>query len=99
MSGDWDDVDAAVEIGADQAECAVASQTTESDGVRRYSLKHIRGSTISLVVRRVGEQEIQLEATARPARNAALEYRVLERTRIRLSDLRGVEVAPIRPTE
>lgn len=104
MLGDADDLDAAVEVGAGQAECVivsvsnvVTSDTSAVSGVvvRRFELKHISGQTAVLDLSTT-EPKINARCTVFPLGNSTLEELILDRVRVRLSDLKGKEFAPIR---
>ncbi|MBY0311202.1 MAG: hypothetical protein K2W85_03945 [Phycisphaerales bacterium] len=103
MLGDADDLDAAVEVGAGQAECVIVSASDVIDDtsavlrarVRRFELKHISGQTAVLDLSTT-EPKINARCTVFPLGNAKLEELILDRVRVRLSDLKGKEFAPIR---
>lgn len=104
MLGDLDDLDAAVEVGAGQAECvivsvssAVISDTPAVQGavVRRFELRHVSGRTVVLELYNT-QPAITARCTVFPLSDPKLERQILDRVRVRLSDLRGKEFAPIR---
>lgn len=101
VAGDWDDVDAAVEVGAAQAECAVVSSSAGAGGAQRtFEVKHISGQRLTLTVTRAdtsaNASRISVVAAAQLVRDAELERRLAQRVGLRLSDLAGKEFAPIR---
>lgn len=98
MVGDADDLDAAVEVGAGQAECVIVSMANGADGQptsRRYELKHVSGRTVKLEMDAHGPT-VKATCSVQPLGDAKLERRILDRVRVRLEDLKGREWAPIR---
>ncbi len=101
VQGDWDDVDAAVEVGVGQGEAAVVRSQAAPDGLqRRYELKHVSGLTGVLNVRAESDgkdpRPIALSCTMGAMESGGLSHRIIERVARRLTDLKGLEVAPIR---
>ena len=100
VTGDWDDVDAAVETAAGQSEMAELLVEAVSDRERVYTLRTIRDETAKLVVRRgpgagVNGVPIQLEARVGAFGDASQEQRLLRAMTRRLEDLKGVDFAPV----
>ena len=105
LEADWDDIDAAAEVGTGQAECVVVRAQTLPDGLeRRFDLKHVSGLTGRLVVRldphgprptTPGQSRSPCEMG--PLGTPELEKLIVKRVAKRLSDLKGVEFAPIKP--
>lgn len=99
MLGDPDDLDAAVEVGAAQAECVIVTMTSAPDvqpALRRYELKHITGRTVKLELNAAEPPTVRATCSVLPLGDAKLERLILDRVRIRLEDLKGREWAPIR---
>lgn len=105
MTGDWDDLDAAVEVGLGQAEAVqVGKPVVSADGRERvYRFEHISGLKGELTATRLSEREqgadvrLACRAGAIATRETAdIERRVLARVKLRLGDLLGKEFAPIR---
>ncbi|MBX3410903.1 MAG: hypothetical protein KF859_13590 [Phycisphaeraceae bacterium] len=105
--GDWNDVDAAVDVAASRAELAPLSEqsTRLRDGTRekRYVLLAADDARALLTVRQgvagAGEQgpgPIEFEAVMSPRRDEAREKRLLSAAASRLRDLAGREWAPLR---
>jgi hypothetical protein len=95
-------MDAAVEVGVGQAEAVVVRSQTAPDGLqRRYELKHVSGLTGVLTVRAESDgkdpRPIALSCTMGAMENGGLAQRIVDRVSRRLTDLKGREVAPIRP--
>ena len=101
IEADWDDVDAAVEVGVGQAEAAILHSEPSPDGLqRRYQLKHVSGVTGVLTARVESDgkdpRQIAFTCTMGAMENGGLAQHILDRVAVRLKDLRGREVAPIR---
>ena len=101
IEADWDDVDAAVEVGVGQAEGVVVHSEPSPDGMQRgYQLKHVSGVTGVLTARVEAEgkdpRPIVFTCTMGAMDNGGLAQRILDRIAVRLKDLKGKEVAPIR---
>ncbi len=102
IEADWDDVDAAVEVGVGQAESVVVHTDPSPDNLqRRYALKHVSGLTGVLTARvESGDHDprpISFTCTMGAMENGGLAQNILDRIAVRLKDLKGKEVAPIRP--
>ncbi len=96
---DWDDVDAAVETGAGQAEMAVVFDETPSPDERVFYLRTIGDKPVKLTVTRTNSEApptIQLEVRAGVFGDPGDQARLLKAVSTRLSDLKGVEFAPVR---
>lgn len=102
VQGDWNDLDAAVEVGAGQAECVMYGKTRKvSETHRRYDLKHVSGRRFVLTATRGSANKdenipITLECPIAAASSGAVEDQLLALIARRLRDLRGVDVATIR---
>lgn len=109
ITADWDDVAAAVEVGAGQAECVVVRQSPartfgrpKPTAERRYLMKHVSGREGPLVVTLeapAGSPDpapMRLRCWFGPVSDGAVERRLLDRVLVRLGDLRGRDFAPIR---
>lgn len=108
--GDADDVFTAVDMGTWQSECVVErseamdlpASPKESAPLpppllaRRYQFKHVSGriGVLEIVMRDAGRTT--MTCSIHPLGDAKIEKQVLERTKIRLEDLHGVDVAPVR---
>lgn len=101
-AGDWNDIDAAVLVGASVAEMAVveAKGAPESDR-REYVLTTVREEPALLVVvkERGGESggvaRVRLEATVGRYGERARERALMDAVASRLKDLAGVDYAPL----
>ncbi len=101
IEADWDDVDAAVEVGVGQAEAVVVHSEPSPDGLAKgYQLKHVSGVTGVLTARIAPDgkdpQPISFTCTMGAMENGGLAQTILDRIGRRLKDLKGKEVAPIR---
>lgn len=103
MRGDWNDINAAAEIGSAQAESVwVGSPKDVSPTERVFQLAHISGARGTLTVTRADAEHaedilITLVCTMGRFGEPALERKIIEGTARRLEELRGVEFAPIPP--
>lgn len=101
VQADWDDIDAAVEVGVAQGESVVVRSSTSPDGLqRRYELKHVSG-VLGVLNAKVGSEgkdprDIALSCTMGAMENGGLAQRIVDRVARRLADLKGKQVAPIR---
>lgn len=87
-------MDAAVDAACSKAECAVLSATNEPE-LRRYELVSINDEPGELVVRRLGDGEVQVEC--RIGRFDGSRSRAMaDAVRDRLRQLHGVGAVPIR---
>jgi hypothetical protein len=95
--GDWEDIDAAVEIGAGQAEWVISNWWYEGAAARLYKLRNPLGTEALLRIRRTREDgPLEITATVGPFGDAAAEGRIVERVSRRLGQLHGVDAAEIR---
>lgn len=95
--GDWDDIDAAVEIGGGQAEWVISHWWFESPSVRQYRLRDSLGTEARLrIVRADDSGPLQITATVGPLGDAAAESRLVDRVARRLGQLHGVDAAEVR---
>ena len=95
--GDWDDIDAAVDVGMSAAEVARVDGTTSPDGqTRTYELRTITDEPVWLIARREEGGRVGLGARVGhfgdPEREAKLVHGVAER----LKSLYGVDWAPVK---
>lgn len=97
---DWDDVAAAVEVGALQAECALTGiDSTLGARHRQFGIKHVSGMEGSVTVSAGDGPDpcrVTVAVTIGPVGNRALESRIARLVARRLEDLRGVDAAKIR---
>lgn len=102
LEADWNDIDAAVRVGAEQAECVVVRTLPARTGTeRRFELKHVSGRRGELVVATPADpapdpRPVDLSCRMGALGDHELEERIVARVARRLTDLRGVEFAPIR---
>lgn len=102
--GDWNDVDAAVDVGVGKGECAVTGQTDDADGrARTYEVVTVTGesgwvraSADQDAADVMGPEPIELRAQLGLFGDQARERRLLAGVKRRLQQLAGVETAPIR---
>lgn len=100
---DWDDVDAALDVGLERSELAT-TLTTTSDDTRTWELLAVSGTTGHLTIQRLlidgrdarGCEHLRLTATVNSARGPDFAARLLSGTRARLDQLAGVPFAPVR---
>jgi len=103
VRGDWNDVDAAVEVAASKSEMALMEATTDAAGRRVCVLRTIRDETALLVIERGSDgsssgESVMLALRARVGRfgNPEAEGRLLRHVTERLRELRGVDTEEIR---
>lgn len=96
-AGDWDDVDAAVEIGGGQAEWVISHWWYEGPSARFYRLRNPLGTEALVRIARPERGDaLDITATVGPFGDAAAEQRLVERIARRLGQLHGVDAAEIR---
>lgn len=99
-TGDWDDLEAAVIVGASQSEMAIVRLTRPSDREAVFELRTITDEDGRLVATLIEPEGWagRIELRARIGRFGSLEWerRLIDRVSRRLTDLHGVDVAPIR---
>lgn len=107
VRADWDDVDAALDVGLLDAECAIVSDTRPRRGVRyhtvTYTLRTIQGEPGTVTFSRSAEgpadprgpEPITAQASIGRYRDADRERRLLASVARRLEALAGVDWAPI----
>lgn len=106
LVADWNDIDAAVEVGAGQNEMAVVSTESPSEDERVFELRTAGAEPGRVVARRsgvmqasgaksVGPQAIDLQAQVGRFGDSKREKRLIASIRKRLGDLTGVDWAPI----
>ncbi len=99
VSGDWDDIDAAVLAGTNKAEFVVAAWWWADPDTRVYSLRNAHGTSGTLRLHRNPDnpgEAISIAAWIGPFGDAAAEREVIAKVRQRLEQLRGVDAAPIK---
>ena len=106
-TGDWDDVEASVIVGAMAIEAAIESRSDDGPMRRVFKLRLIQGRPATLTASRAtppptdelaGEPPVAITLQAVVGRfgDHERERRLLQAVAARLEDLRGVEFAPIR---
>lgn len=98
--GDWDDVDAAVDLACSVSQTAIVSRTIEG-AERRYELLVLGDEPGWVVARQIerdqaGADEITLRACLGAYGEPAWEEQFLDATQRRLRELHGRDAAPIR---
>ncbi len=101
-TGDWNDIDAAVLVGASRAEMAIVEAKGKPESDRReYVLTTARDEPALLVVVREravesgGVVRVRLEATVGRFGDSARERTLMEAVAARLKELAGVDYAPL----
>ena len=98
--GNWNDIDAAVEVGASKAETVIYEQISQPEGKRRYVLRTSTFEPGELVVERASAGpdpvEIRMRCSIGRFGDHAREERLMGYVRDRLAKLEGVGFAPIR---
>lgn len=95
-AGDWDDIDAAVEVGMSEAEVARVDASTSSDGLTRtYELRTITDEPAWLVARREEDGRVGLGARVGRFGDPEREARLIRGVAARLKALYGVDWAPV----
>lgn len=104
---DWDDIDAALDVGLYVGECAVLSDDRPRHGVQcssiTYQLTTVGGEPGSVTISRTvsdrpdprGPETIEIRASIGRYRDRDREQRLIEATIRRLEALAGVDWAPI----
>lgn len=105
VTGDWDDIDAAVRVGVDRNEWAIVRRVRINQWSVGWEVMNVRGEPGWLLIERNhGRPEgaegarPEIEITARLGRFGLPEQErgLADAIRTRLRQLRGVEAAPIR---
>lgn len=101
VEGDWDDVDAAILVGLEQAEMAQLRRRSPGPDEVVVELLTLRDQPGTLRLTREpptgdGPTRITIEASVGRVREPDLERRLVRAVARRLEDLRGVEFAPVR---
>jgi hypothetical protein len=100
MTGDWDDVDAAVDAGGAKAEMAIVSITATGPNGRAYELRSIRDEPVWLVVDRLGQAgpgpiRMSMRCTVGRFGNPEAQRRLLGAVERRLRELIGDRYVPV----
>lgn len=103
FEGDWNDLDAGIDVAASYAELALIDATPASvRGRRTFLLRSTRDEYAWLVVERIGppthdDEGVRMKARCTVGRfgNPATEQRFLRALARRLADLKGVDVRPL----
>lgn len=95
-SGDWDDVDAAMDVGVSAAEMAIVNSSTSPDGsTRLYELRTVTDEPAWLKAQRGEDGRVSLGARVGRFGDAAREQKLVESVAARLKALYGVDWAPV----
>lgn len=95
--GDWDDIDAAVEIGGAQAEWVIAQWWYEGEATRFYRLRNALGAEALVRIGKPAQPgPLEITASIGPLGDAAAERTLVDRIARRLGQLHGVDAAEIR---
>lgn len=97
--GDWEDLAASVQVGAEQSEMAIVRQPKHvADSPARFELVTNLNEPVVLKAERAGESAKKITLTAAVGRfgDQGRERALLRRIARRLGDLYGVEFAPVR---
>lgn len=94
VAGDWDDIDAAVEVALESAEVAAVGSQRAPDRVI-YELVSIEGRPGQLVIARGESGRLTLSARIGRFGEPPRERRLLDAVARRLARLRGVDIAPL----
>lgn len=107
--GDWDDIPAAVDVAVGKCEMAVVRGPDKSapdyGAVQQYELRTVTDEPARLIIRRraadngrgeTGAVPLEIDAIVGRFGDAARERRLIDAVRRRLSQLVGVDFAPIR---
>jgi hypothetical protein len=103
FEGDWNDLDAGIDVAASFAELAVIDATPASvRGRRTFLLRSTRDEYAWLVVERIGpptrdDEGVRMNARCTVGRfgNPPTEQRFLQALARRLADLKGVDARPL----
>ena len=95
-AGDWDDIDAAVDVGMSAAELARVDASTSPDGLTRtYELRTITDEPAWLVARRQEGGRVGLGARVGRFGDPQREEKLIRGVAERLKTLYGVDWAPV----
>lgn len=95
-AGDWDDIDAAVDVGMSAAEVARVDASTSADGLTRtYELRTITDEPAWLVARREEGGRVGLGARVGRFGDPPREEKLIRGVAERLKALYGVDWAPM----
>ncbi len=97
VAGDFDDVDAAVDVACSASELAIVTKATDEDGTRRFEMVTV-GDELAWATARevVGSGGIEVRVRIRADGDAAWEKAFLDAVQKRLGQLRGPNAAPVR---
>ncbi len=98
-TGEWDDVHAAVLVGAEKSECAIVKVYEPSPDVRLFRLETVRSETAWLEVSRISEgeggAEVRMQARIGRFGDVERERALMARIAERLRRLAGVDYRPV----
>lgn len=95
--GDWDDIDAAVDVGMSAAEAARVDARTSPDGrTRTYELRTSTDEPAWLVARREEDGRVGLGARVGRFGDPQREEKLVRGVAERLKSLHGVDWAPVK---
>jgi hypothetical protein len=97
VTGDWDDVEAAVIVGAAKAEVAILWPPTVEPDRQVYELLGVAGEPGRLEASLAEDGSIVLTCSIGRFGNPAAESRLVRAVAQRLRDLHGRDYAPLRP--
>ncbi len=106
-TGDWDDVSNAVGVAAGKCQMALVESREVGEDEREYELLTVTDEPVRVRVRRAarpapgrGEpasaERFQIRADVGRFGDLALERALIDHIKVRLSDLAGVDFAPVR---
>lgn len=93
--GDYDDVDAAIDLACSASELAILQKTNE-EGVKRFEMITVGDEPAWAQARAIAGDRVEVRVRIRDAGDAAWEARFLDAVQKRLAQLHGRTSAPIR---
>lgn len=96
--GDFDDVDAAVDVACSANELAIVTKATDEDGTRRFEMVTV-GDEPAWATAREADGRVEMRVRIRAVGDAAWEDGFLDAVQKRLGQLRGPNAAPVRGFE
>lgn len=99
VAGDFDDVDAAVDVACSVCELAVVTKSSDEDGTRRFEMVTVTDEPAWATARESSDGVVEMRVRIRDVGDAAWEDQFLDAVQKRLWQLKGVTSAPVRGFE
>lgn len=99
VAGDFDDVDAAVDLACSVGELAVVTKSSDEEGTRRFEMVTVTDEPAWATARESRDGVVEVRVRIRDVGDAAWEDQFLDVVQKRLGQLKGVASAPVRGFE